>query len=50
MVAGCPSLLQAATLIAALWTSVTGPLGAQLLVVTVAIAVAAVQLATSERR
>jgi hypothetical protein len=41
-------LLQAATLILALWTSVTGPVGARLLIISVGIAVAAVQLATSE--
>jgi Ion channel len=42
-------LLQAATLILALWTSVTGPIGARLVVITIATVVAAVQLATSER-
>jgi voltage-gated potassium channel len=46
---GALLLIQAATLILALWTSVTGPLGARLVVITVAIAVAAVQLATSDR-
>jgi hypothetical protein len=46
---GALLLIQAATLILALWSSVTGPLGARLVVVTIAIAVAAVQLATSDR-
>jgi hypothetical protein len=46
---GALLLIQAATLILALWTSVTGPIGARLLVITIGIALAAVQLATSER-
>jgi hypothetical protein len=45
---GALLLIQAATLILALWTSVAGPVGARLLVISAAIGVAAIQLATGE--